>query len=144
MQTLRSAYMLKLLLYIKATIKTKTHIMRIGDWCVLTISIVLVAALFQQLWSYEGATRVQIRLGDTIYGTYSLNQQRDIHVEGALGAATVSIMNGKARFSKSPCHNQYCMHQGWLSRSGQAAVCLPNQLSLELIGETKHYDSLSY
>ena len=140
MQTLRSTYMLKLLLYIKATIKTKIHVMRIGDWCVLTISIVLVAALFQQLWSHEGATRVQIRLGDTIYGTYSLNQQRDIHVQGA----TVSIMNGKARFSQSPCHNQYCVHQGWLSRSGQAAVCLPNQLSLELIGETKHYDSLNY
>jgi len=144
MQTLRSAYMLKLLLYIKATIKIRTHILRIGDWCVLAIGIVLVAALFQQLWSHEGATRVQVRLGDTIYGTYSLNQQRDIHVQGALGAATVSIMNGKARFSQSPCNNQYCVHQGWLSRSGQAAVCLPNQLSLELIGETKHYDSLSY
>lgn len=125
-------------------IKTKTRFMRIGDWCVVTTGIVLVVVLFQQLWSHEGATRVQIRLGDTIYGTYSLNQQRDIQVDGAIGPATVSIMNGKARFSKSPCHNQYCVHQGWLSHSGQAALCLPNQLSLELIGEAKHYDSLNY
>ncbi|HEY0841253.1 NusG domain II-containing protein [Methylotenera sp.] len=136
--------MFKLPHYIKTRIKSKTHVMRAGDWCVLTAGIVLVAVLFQQLWSHDGATRVQIRLGDTIYGTYSLNQQRDIHVEGAIGSATVSIMNGRARFSKSPCHNQYCVHQGWLSRSGQAALCLPNQLSLELIGETKNYDSLNY
>ncbi|ACT49168.1 NusG domain II-containing protein [Methylotenera mobilis] len=117
---------------------------QIGDWCVLTAGIILVAVLFQQLWSHQDATRVQIRHGDRIYGTYSLNQQRDIHVQGAMGAATVSILHGKARFSQSPCHNQYCVHQGWLSRAGQAAICLPNQLSLELIGETKPYDSLNY
>lgn len=115
-----------------------------GDWLIVIASSVLVIFLFQHLWSHEHATTVQIRLDDTVYGTYSLNQQRDIHVNGTLGKATISIINGKARFSQSPCHNQYCVHQGWLSRSGQAAICLPNQLSLELIGETKHYDSLNY
>ena len=140
MQTSKSTYMRKLL----HSIKDQSRIMHIGDWCILIAGIALVAVLFQQLWSHEGATRVQIRLGDTIYGTYSLNQQREIHVEGAIGPATVSIAHGKARFSKSPCHNQYCVHQGWLSRAGQAALCLPNQLSLELIGETKQYDSLNY
>ena len=126
------------------SIKHQARIMRIGDWCVLAAGIGLVVVLFQQLWSHQGATRVQIRLGDTIYGTYSLNQQREIHVHGAIGQATVRIAHGKARFSQSPCHNQYCVHQGWLSHAGQAALCLPNQISLELIGETKHYDSLSY
>lgn len=125
-------------------IKAKTSAMLIGDWCILIASSVLVILLFQHLWSHEHATNVQIRLGDTIYGTYSLNQQRDIHIHGTLGNATISIVNGKARFSQSPCHNQYCVHQGWLSKSGQAAICLPNQLSLELVGETKHYDSLNY
>ena len=140
MQTSKSTYMRKLL----HSIKGQAHIMRVGDWCILIAGIALVAVLFKQLWSHEGATRIQIRLGDTIYGTYSLNQQREIHVQGAIGVATVSIEQGKARFSKSPCHNQYCVHQGWLSRSGQAALCLPNQLSLELIGEKKQYDSLNY
>lgn len=125
-------------------ISSAIRAMRIGDWVVLTAGIVLVIVLFQQLWSHQSATHVQIRQGERIYGTYSLNQQRDIHIQGAIGGATVSIVNGKARFSKAPCHNQYCVHQGWLTRAGQAAVCLPNQLSLELIGETKPYDSLNY
>lgn len=125
-------------------IKASTKPMLIGDWCILIASVIVVILLFQALWSHEPATKVQIQVGNTIYGTYSLNQQRDIHLHGTFGDATITIMNGKARFSQSPCHNQYCVHQGWLSRSGQAAVCLPNQISLALIGETTQYDSLNY
>jgi len=36
------------------------------------------------------------------------------------------------------------VHQGWLSHAGQVAICLPNQISLELLAERKLYDSLSY
>jgi hypothetical protein len=103
-----------------------------------------VLYLFQTLWTNEHATKVQIRLGDKIYATYSLNQQREIHVHGKLGDAVISISQGKARFAKSPCTSQYCVHQGWLTRAGQVAICLPNHISLELVGEAKPYDSLNY
>ncbi|MEQ1767465.1 MAG: NusG domain II-containing protein [Methylotenera sp.] len=116
----------------------------IGDWLIVLIGILGIVLLFQTLWTNEHAAKVQIRLGDKIYATYSLNQQREIHVHGPIGTATISIAQGKARFAKSPCHNQYCVHQGWLTRAGQAAICLPNQISLELLGETKPYDSLNY
>jgi hypothetical protein len=116
----------------------------IGDWFVLIVSSLCVIYLFQTLWTNEHAAKVQIRLGDKIYATYSLNQQRDIHVHGKLGDATIRIAQGKARFAKSPCHTQYCVHQGWLTHTGQAAICLPNQISLELLGDTKPYDTLNY
>ncbi len=116
----------------------------IGDWLIVMSSIVLIVYLFQTLWSNEHAAKVQIRLGNKIYATYSLNQQREILVHGSIGDATITISQGKVRFAKSPCHNQYCVHQGWLARAGQVAICLPNQISLELIGEVKPYDSLNY
>jgi hypothetical protein len=118
--------------------------MLIGDWLTIIFSVMLTAYLFQTLWSHEHASKVQIRIGDKVYAAYDLNQQRDIKVHGAIGDAVIHISQGKVRFSKSPCHNQYCVHQGWLTRSGQAAICLPNQISLELIGEQKPYDSLNY
>lgn len=108
------------------------------------MSIIGIVWLFNTLWSNEQAAKVQIRQGETIIGTYGLNQTREIQVKGPIGTNTISISNGRARFSKSPCHNQYCIHQGWLNRAGQAAICLPNQISLELIGGTKPYDSLTY
>lgn len=116
----------------------------IGDWLTVIFSTILVIYLFQTLWSHQHATKVQIRLGDKVYATYSLNQQRSIHVHGPIGDAEIHIAQGKVRFAKSPCHNQYCVHQGWLTHTGQAAICLPNQISLELIGEEKPYDSLNY
>ena len=125
-------------------LKAYTSAMLLGDWLILIASSLFIIMLFQNLWSHQHATKVQIRIADTIYGTYSLNQQREIRIQGPLGPATISIMHGKARFSQAPCHNQYCVHQGWLSRSGQAAICLPNQLSLVLLGETPHFDSLNY
>lgn len=118
--------------------------LRNGDWLTVIASVVMIMYLFQTLWTNEHAAKVQIRLGDKLYGTYSLNQKRDIHVHGPIGTATIHIAQGKARFSKSPCNNQYCVHQGWLSHTGQAAICLPNQISLELVGEEKPYDSLNY
>ena len=116
----------------------------LGDWLVMLASMLGVLYLFQTLWSNEHAAKVQIRLGDKVYATYSLNQQRDIHVHGKLGDAVISIAQGKARFAQSPCHTQYCVHQGWLTHAVQAAICLPNQISLELLGENKPYDSLNY
>jgi len=125
-------------------IQSLTKHILLGDWLVVMTGMLLVVYLFQTLWSNEHATKVQITIGDKVYGTYSLNQQREIHVHGKLGDAVISIAQGKARFAKSPCNTQYCVHQGWLTRAGQAAICLPNQISLELLGEAKPYDSLNY
>jgi hypothetical protein len=124
--------------------KQLTKELLIGDWLVVITSTLLIIYLFQTLWTNEHAAKVQIRLGNKIYGTYSLNQQREIHIHGKLGEATISIAEGKARFAKSPCHSQYCIHQGWLTHAGQVAVCLPNQISVELLGEALPYDSLNY
>lgn len=124
--------------------KLLTKELLIGDWLIILLSLLGVFYLFQTLWSNEHAAKVQIRIGDKIYATYSLNQQREIHVHGKIGDAVISISQGKARFAKSPCNTQYCVHQGWLTHAGQAAICLPNQISLELLGDTKPYDSLNY
>ncbi len=132
--------MLNFLRYPKLLIKE----LLIGDWLIILLSLVGIFYLFQTLWTNEHAAKVQIRIGDKIYATYSLNQQREIHVHGKIGDAVIRISQGKARFAKSPCNTQYCVHQGWLSHAGQAAICLPNQISLELLGDAKPYDSLNY
>jgi hypothetical protein len=116
----------------------------IGDWLVIFASIIVVIFMFQQFWSLEHASKLKIRQGDKIIGTYDLNQTRELQIHGALGDSLISINQGKVRFKQSPCHNQYCVHQGWLSHAGQVVICLPNQISLQLMGAKKTYDSLNY
>lgn len=116
----------------------------LGDWLVISAGIILVIFLFANLWSFAPATKLLIRQGDKIIGTYSLNQIRTFSLQGPLGNSIISIQNGKVRFVSSPCNNQYCVHQGWIKKVGQAAICLPNQVSLELLGNKKNYDTLNY
>lgn len=118
--------------------------LRLGDWVIVIFSMVGIAWLFHTLWQNEPATKLRIRQGDTIYGTYSLNQTKTLHVHGKLGEAKITIHENKVRFQQSPCNNQYCVHQGWLNKAGQVAICLPNQLSIELLGAKKPFDTLNY
>jgi hypothetical protein len=120
------------------------HRLLLGDWLVIIASVVSIIFMFLQFWSFEQASKLKIRQGNQIIGTYDLNQTRDLHVHGALGDALISISQGKVRFKQSPCNNQYCVHQGWLSHAGEVAICLPNQISLHLIGVKSNYDSLNY
>ena len=116
----------------------------LGDWLIIFASLIVIIFLFKSFWITTPASQLKIRLGNKVVGTYDLNQTRELHIHGPKGEAIIIIQNGKARFKRSPCTNQYCVHQGWLSRAGQVAICLPNQISLQLIGEKNPYDSLNY
>jgi hypothetical protein len=116
----------------------------VGDWFVIFVSLIAVILLFQQFWRLEQPSMLKVRLGNKIVGSYDLNQVRELKINGPIGLSTISIDQGKVRFKQSPCHNQYCVHQGWLSHAGQVAICIPNQLSIQLIGKESRYDSLNY
>ncbi len=115
-----------------------------GDWLVIALASLAVALSFLTLWRSEAAGKLQIRAGDHIFATLSLDQRRTLAVPGPLGVTTVVIDHGRARVASDPGRHQYCVKQGWLSRAGQVAMCLPNQVSVELLGGDKAYDSLNY
>lgn len=115
-----------------------------GDWLIIAISALCIAWSFKALWHQSPASQLQIRQADKIVGVYDLNQTRELHLHGPLGLTHISIQQGKVRFKQSPCNRQYCVHQGWLSKAGQIAICLPNQISIQLIGAQQAYDSLNY
>jgi hypothetical protein len=115
-----------------------------GDWLILAIGCAAVAMLFVTLWQSEPAGKLRIRAGDQVFATLSLTQKRTLEVPGPLGISRIEIDNGRARVAVDPGRHQYCVKQGWLTRAGQVAMCLPNQVSLELLGGEKAYDSLNY
>jgi hypothetical protein len=116
----------------------------IGDWLVIFAGTIAVIVMFQQFWSFSPASQLRIRQGKQVLGVYDLNQKRELHIKGPLGESIIVINHGQARFKQSPCPNQYCVHQSWLSHAGQVAICLPNQVSLQLLGAKNTYDSLNY
>ncbi len=90
------------------------------------------------------ADKAIIRSGGKIFRELPLSRNIELEVPGPLGSSRISIHNRQARISADPSPRQYCVRQGWLRQAGETAICLPNQVSLELSGRGKNYDSLSY
>ena len=115
-----------------------------GDWLTLLSGCVAVTWLTLQLWGGGLADRAIIRSGGKIFQELSLSHNQKIEVPGPLGISVITIEKRRARISADPSPRQYCVRQGWLEQAGEIAICLPNQISLELIGGQKKYDSLNY
>lgn len=115
-----------------------------GDWLTLLLGSIFVALLTLKLWSGDLADKAVIRSGGKVFREISLAQDQQIAVPGRLGISIISIRQRKARITSDPGPRQYCVRQGWLQQAGEIALCLPNQVSLELTGGRKKYDSLNY
>lgn len=54
---------------------------------------------------------------------------------------TVEVRSGKVRISESDCHDKICEKTGFISSPMQTIVCLPNRISVRLIGDKPNTDS---
>lgn len=122
---------------------TLQHI-KLGDWLTLLLGSIFVVLLASKLWSGDLADKAIIRGGGKIFREVPLSRDQKIEVPGPLGISLVDIQNHKARIASDPGPHQYCVRQGWLQQAGEIALCLPNQVSVELTGSKKRYDSLNY
>lgn len=120
------------------------HPLGLGDvLCILFFGAV-VLALFNWSWQHAPAQEAIVRVGGKIEHRLSLRLNQTVTVKGALGPTEIEIRQGQIRISRDPSPRQYCVQQGWLQRAGQTAICLPNQVSIELPTVTHSHDSLSF
>jgi hypothetical protein len=118
--------------------------LKLGDGVILLFGLILTAWLATSVWNGAAADKVIIRSGGKIFREVPLSRNQNIEVPGPLGISLVAIYNRQARIAADPSPRQYCVRQGWLKLAGEISVCLPNQVSVELNGGSKHYDSLNY
>ncbi len=119
-------------------------LLRPGDWLVALGGAALVAVLMQHVWLAGPADHVLVRQGGHVFCVAGLLADREIVVPGPLGLTRIRIAGRRARVESDPGPRQLCVRQGWISRPGEAAICLPNQVSVEIVGRQVVYDSLSY
>lgn len=118
--------------------------LRPGD--VLTLGAGLALLTWLTLASLQGDAprRAIVRAGGQVVAEVGLDTPRRILAQGPLGVSVIEIEPGRARVAADPGPRQYCVKQGWLTRAGDAALCLPNQVSVELAGATRRFDSIAY
>lgn len=117
---------------------------RPGDYLTLLAGVLFTVWVTLTVWSGGIADTALIRSGGKVFKEVPLSRDQQIEVPGPLGVSIITIEKRRARISSDPSPRQYCVRQGWLQQAGEIAVCLPNEVSLELTGGEKKYDSLNY
>lgn len=119
-------------------------LMRPGDYPALALAATVCVASVLLLWRGGAPDKVVVRAGGQVFAEAPLSRAQFIEVPGPLGTTRIEIEPGRARVAEDPGPRQYCVRQGWLTRSGATAICAPNQVSLSLAGGSADFDSLNY
>ena len=106
-----------------------------GDILILALAAAGVGASYGAFWAS--------RVGRQVVEQVALDTDRELTVQGAIGVSHLTVHDGRIRFTESPCPGRYCIHAGWLSRTGQVAACLPNGIVVEILGDEREYDAIN-
>jgi hypothetical protein len=105
------------------------------DKLIIIVAIALCVSSYLWLWQATPGHAVSAEIkSEGELDTISLLEDKTLSIQGPLGISKIQIKDGKARFLSSPCNNQYCVRAGWLKENGDTAICLPNAVSLRLVG----------
>ena len=119
-------------------------LLRRGDWLVVILGMLLCATSFPLAWQRGKAEKAVIRRGGEIFAELELSRNQRVEVPGPLGTTVIAVEKKRVRVVSDPGMHQYCVRQGWLERSGEIAICAPNEISVQIVGGKESYDSLSY
>ncbi|OIR02158.1 hypothetical protein GALL_157770 [mine drainage metagenome] len=115
-----------------------------GDYLILLVGGLCTVWITFVLWSGGAADKAVIRSGGKVFREVPLSRDQQVEVPGPLGTSIITIEKRRVRITSDPSPRQYCVRQGWLQQAGEIAICLPNEVSVELTGGEKKYDSLNY
>ena len=116
-----------------------------ADQILILLAVCAMPFLYIHLWfSDEPARLVQIQNGSDTPIFETLQPDRMLRIAGPLGESIIEVSNGRIRFASSPCTTKVCVHSGWLTNAGEFAACLPNRISLTLVGLEPRFDAINF
>ncbi len=124
--------------------------LRTGDKIILIIVIVsLVCGISLRILFANGSSKIVLimvdgKLFEEIPLSVNAGHNEDILVESKEGYLSVEISNGKVRVTDSTCKDKLCIKEGEISKVGDTIICLPNRISISIIGENSNIDTVSY
>ena len=115
-----------------------------GDYAIFLLGCLLVSSLFLFKPQHSAGHIVVVRAKGQIVAELPLHTPRTLNIAGNMGSSVIEIVTGKARVIGDPGLRQICVKQGWISRAGDALLCLANQVTLEIPGQSAGMDTLNY
>ena len=113
------------------------------------IAILLFVLLLVMHGNAQGNIAV-VTVDGQIYGTYWLNESRDVRIETENGYNVLHIEEGSISMTEADCPDGYCITRGSIHQNKDTIVCLPHRVVAEIriqssdTEESMDYDVVSY
>ncbi len=116
------------------------------DYIVLIFLLLITTAVF-----VHNIKELNLKTTQVVIKQYGKEIKRlDIHVDTKYKVEhekeynNVVIENQKVWIESANCSEQLCVHHNPISNVGESIICLPHQLSIEIVGEEEaKYDAIS-
>ncbi len=113
----------------------------------LDVPVILVALLAGALglavsMGFPSAEGVFIKTPYAEY-RYPIDRDRTVTVKGLLGPYVIEIKDRKVRAVESACPEKICIQRGWVYRSGDSIVCIPNNIIVRLENGSQDIDAIT-
>lgn len=104
---------------------------------VLIIIVLSISLIFILLNKEEKGNIAKVYYDNKLIKKIDLNVDKKYTVNGYNGKVNIVVKNKKIKvdFEKSPLH--ICSKQGYISKSYESIVCLPNKIVIEIDNEDK-------
>lgn len=116
-----------------------------ADYLVLIFALFLLPYLYITYWGNDSQgeiVQIQIANGETL--KLPLDQNKHLEIQGVLGTSTIEIKDRQVRFVSSPCQGKHCIISGWLKKDGQLAACIPNGVTVQVMGRDPRFDTVNF
>ncbi len=116
----------------------------IGDAVIFSLCLFLVLiSIFYALRKKSGRDVLLVFAGDEKY-IYPLTRDGVYEIPGKIGVSVIRVEDGKARFLDSPCPNKTCVASHPVSKNGEWAACLPNDVFIRVESSSDDLDAVAF
>lgn len=117
-----------------SSLNTPAKKYRLDVIVIASILLVAIAVVAVSHFTAEAGAYVEVALNGNTIGKYPLGLDGVYSLNS--GTNTLTVKNGEAYMSYSSCPDHTCENTGKISFVGQTIICLPNRISITVVGES--------
>lgn len=104
-----------------------------NDFKMISIVIIVIGILFLLYFiNSKKASNALVYYGSDIILTIDLNIDKEYIVQGDNGEVKIEVKNKQIRVNEENSPYHLCSKQGYISKTGESIICLPNKIIIEL------------
>lgn len=113
-------------------------IMNKSDIKLIAIVLIVIIGIFIVInITKEKGSVAEVFYQDEKVLTIDLNIDREYTVQGDLGDVVLEVKDGEIRVKEENSPKHICSKEGFIGDSSRTLVCLPNKITIKIVGDTE-------